>query len=197
MASRRNSLRKIDEEIKALAKKLPGEDEFFGIIFSVGDLRISAKPQASDRSDALTAAAIIEHRLELAITMHLRKGITAREKKDIFDGGSGGPLGDFHSKIRMARALGIITKDQEEDLDTIRVIRNAFAHSIHPMTFSDEAIVRACKMFNAYQSGDQTILATLELFPGKIFAYVIGMLFWHLMTYHYPPPPRGLLDFGA
>lgn len=194
MVSRRGALKKIDEEIKALSRKLPNEDEFFAIIFALGDIDLSAKPRTNDRSDALTAAAILEHALELAIELHLRKGITKGEKKALFDGGKGGPLGDFHSKIRLAKALGIITAEQEEDLDTIRIIRNGFAHSITPIKFSDAQIIRACKAFNAYQSGDASLLSVFEHWPAKIFVSVIAQLYWHLRTYHYPPSPPGLLS---
>jgi DNA-binding MltR family transcriptional regulator len=194
MVSRRGALKKIDDAIKELSRTLPHEDEFFAIIFSLGDMDLSAKPRTNDRSDALTAAAILEHALELTIALHLRKGITKGDKKALFDGGKGGPLGDFHSKIRMAKALGIITTEQEEDLDTIRIIRNAFAHSITPITFSDSQIIRACKAFNAYQSGDASILSVFKHWPAKIFVYVIGGLYWHLRTYHYPPSRPGLLS---
>ena len=41
-----------------------------------------------------------------------------------------GPLGDFGNKINLAYLMGFISKDAWKELDTIRYIRNRFAHSV-------------------------------------------------------------------
>jgi DNA-binding MltR family transcriptional regulator len=49
-------------------------------------------------------------------------------------------LGSFASKITMAYALNIITRDIYSDLETIRKIRNAFAHSPDILNFESKSI---------------------------------------------------------
>jgi hypothetical protein len=48
------------------------------------------------------------------------------------------PLATFSAKIRLAYALSIFGSSTRDDLDTIREIRNAFAHSTRPLA-SDPA----------------------------------------------------------
>src|SRR3546814_14525957 len=55
--------------------------------------------------------------------------------------GDGGPLGSFSNKILAAYAFGIITDVIKSNIDTVRHIRNAFAHTMAPLTFSHAAIV--------------------------------------------------------
>jgi DNA-binding MltR family transcriptional regulator len=52
-----------------------------------------------------------------------------------------GPLGSFSAKINMAYSLGWIDADMKADLDTVRGIRNDFAHSWdHELDFKDQSI---------------------------------------------------------
>src|SRR3546814_18587191 len=55
--------------------------------------------------------------------------------------GDGGPLGSFSNKILAAYAFGIITDVIKSNIETVRHIRNAFAHTMAPLTFSHAAIV--------------------------------------------------------
>src|SRR3546814_9114869 len=55
--------------------------------------------------------------------------------------GDGGPLGSFSNKMLAAYAFGIITDVIKSNIDTVRHIRNAFAHTMAPLTFSHAAIV--------------------------------------------------------
>jgi DNA-binding MltR family transcriptional regulator len=48
---------------------------------------------------------------------------------------SNGPLSSFSSKILIAYALGVISKDTRGDLDILRNVRNEFAHSPRPIDF--------------------------------------------------------------
>ena len=59
-------------------------------------------------------------------------------KPSIF--GASRPLNDFSSKITMAYALKIISKDVYDELEKIRAIRNAFAHSAELLHFDSERI---------------------------------------------------------
>jgi hypothetical protein len=53
-----------------------------------------------------------------------------------------GALSTFYGNISLARALGLIDDPVKDDLDTVRRLRNAFAHSAVPITFSSEEVIR-------------------------------------------------------
>lgn len=52
----------------------------------------------------------------------------------------GAPLGTFSARIRAARGFGIIGPLAESHMDSIRLIRNQFAHSPLRLDFTNEAI---------------------------------------------------------
>src|SRR4051812_49090813 len=127
MPSRRDSLTRLDTELKSWAKRVPESHELYAILTGLVNVR-QHEAAAKDRTAAITAAAFIDFVLQGAISLHLPDS-TERQKKDLFDGGGAGPLSSISAKILMAHALGIISDIEREDLDTIRIIRNNFAHS--------------------------------------------------------------------
>jgi DNA-binding MltR family transcriptional regulator len=52
-----------------------------------------------------------------------------------------GPLRSFYTKIAMGYALGIYDKNIRSDLNIVRTIRNAFAHSKKLIQFDHPAVV--------------------------------------------------------
>lgn len=56
-----------------------------------------------------------------------------------------GPLSSFRSRIMTAYCTGLISKRLYDDLETIRGIRNKFAHKLHGYSFNDPEIVKWCK----------------------------------------------------
>ena len=55
-------------------------------------------------------------------------------------------MATFDQKIRMAKALKIFGREMGNNLGLIRTIRNAFAHSTVPITFSTPEIIAACQL---------------------------------------------------
>jgi mannitol operon repressor len=55
------------------------------------------------------------------------------------------PLSSFSSRIKAAYCLGLISHSMYYDLETIRKIRNKFAHKMHGYTFDEPEIVSWCK----------------------------------------------------
>jgi hypothetical protein len=99
---------------------------------------------ASDRACVIVCAAALETRLEQLITSRLVEGAA----KPLFEG-STPPLSSFAAKIDMAHALGIIAEAETHDLHRIRKMRNAYAHTMKPLTFKDSPIaeyLRAIKL---------------------------------------------------
>lgn len=120
--STRKSLRKVSQEklsrdeIEAALEALHDEPDYVAVI---------------------TAAALAEGELENLIISKLKQRDVA-SLKEIFS--NRGPLSDFHSKILIARAFGIITTPLAEDLLAIKAVRNAFAHARKPLSFDHPAV---------------------------------------------------------
>lgn len=96
----------------------------------------------SDRSCAILAAAEVERYLETFIVLNLAN-TTGEVFKRLTD--QNGPLGSFSSKIILAFAMGIIDKPTYNDLNSIRNIRNVFAHSVLNVSFETPQVTRECE----------------------------------------------------
>ena len=59
------------------------------------------------------------------------------------DGGDA-PLSSFSSKIKAAYCLGLISRDEYDDLNLIRKVRNKFAHEMHGFSITDQHVVNWC-----------------------------------------------------
>jgi hypothetical protein len=82
----------------------------------------------NDRGVAITAGATVEHALRLAIEAR----------------GENRPLNRFWRKIEVAYARGFVDKQTRDYLNTVRDIRNEFAHDMMPLTFTSETILKLC-----------------------------------------------------
>jgi len=103
--------------------------------------------QMADRAAALVLGSILEQGLELAILSHCVFGWNTpeaeAEQKKLFGGGEDSPM-NFSAKIRIAHALGVYGPNTRDDIDTIRHIRNLFAHDRSHLTFHDEVVSGLC-----------------------------------------------------
>lgn len=122
--SRRDSLRK-------LAKKFPAPPELRKILDEARD--------HSDRSAAIIVTAVIEALLEKLI---VRRQIhtTSQLIEQLFK--NRGPLSDFHSKILIAVAFGIVTPQMGEEFHRLKRVRNVFAHATVDVTFDTPEIAQ-------------------------------------------------------
>jgi hypothetical protein len=93
-----------------------------------------------DRAAAVILAAQVENTLRAAILS--RMVLEEREEARLF--GPDMPLGTFSAKIKIGFALGVYGPETRTDLDTIREIRNAFAHARKPIKFNTPEIAAAC-----------------------------------------------------
>ncbi|WP_417749194.1 hypothetical protein [Rosistilla oblonga] len=88
----------------------------------------------SNRGCAIVAASLLDVSLE-----ELLESRFPGHSKDLF--GNNDPLGTFSAKIRMARALSIVNSAECFELNTIRKIRNRFAHELDNGDWSKSPIV--------------------------------------------------------
>lgn len=94
----------------------------------------------SDRGCALFAAAYLDKGLHDLLKSCLVKH--KRMDEEMF--GSQSPLAGFSSRIKAAFYLGKIAPSERKDLDTIRSIRNEFAHHAELLSFEDQSIRDRC-----------------------------------------------------
>jgi Mannitol repressor len=103
--------------------------------------------QMADRATALVLGSILEQGLELAILSHCVLGWNTpeaeAEQRKLFGGGGDGPM-NLAVKIRLAFALGVYGPKTRDDLDTMRHIRNFFAHDKGHLTFDDSIVAALC-----------------------------------------------------
>ena len=88
---------------------------------------------------AILGQSLLEIELDSLLRPHFfRKDDATWEK---LTSGIEGPLSSFNSKIVVAHAFGIYNDVIRDGLNTVRQIRNAFAHSNRPLKFSNKLII--------------------------------------------------------
>ena len=97
----------------------------------------------NDRTVALRACSFVEHEL-LSLLRVAMIGQTTQEEEALFFR-SNAVLSNFHSRIEIARAFGLITLTEYTDLNVIRRIRNTFAHAVIDITFRNKQIAGECR----------------------------------------------------
>ena len=127
------------------ASKELEEDSVFGGI----NLLNKSLHDLDERGLVLSLAAFAED----ALGQLLAAFMLATEATDQLLEGFNAPLGTFSSRIKAAYALGLIAKDQSDDLERLRKIRNEFAHSWRPITFANPKIAAHIRALN-YSSID-------------------------------------------
>lgn len=138
--SKRDALRK-------LSKKFPPPPEIERIFSDLGE--------QPDMVVAIAGAALVEGILE----KFLVNSLPVSNKQlvgELF--AIKGPLGDFYSKILVARAFGRITSPMVRELNSIRAIRNVFAHSKVPISFETSEITKVVD-----ESGLKTAIKNVEI----------------------------------
>jgi hypothetical protein len=98
------------------------------------------------RAAALIAASILDNFLESAISVCFVK--LSKAKFNYLFREKQAPFSSFSNKISAAYALGAYDDATRSHLDSIRSIRNAFAHTMHPIDFDHHVIATACNNLN-------------------------------------------------
>jgi len=89
----------------------------------------------------LICGSFIEQGLEQAIKTVLLKEAEERSlSSELFGGDKPGAINGFYGKIILGYSLGLYTKYFRDDLDRVRHIRNAFAHSKLELSFKTKEI---------------------------------------------------------
>lgn len=94
----------------------------------------------TDRGAALVGAALIDLRLSDTLRAFM---VSSKAASDLLDGGTAA-LGTFSSRIKATFAFALIDRHERGECDTIRKVRNEFAHQAHGLTFNDPKILALC-----------------------------------------------------
>ena len=97
--------------------------------------------QGTDRAAALALGTLVEDALELALRRAMRP-LSRDEDDGLF--GADAPAGTFSAKTKLAYALQLIDATARSDINYIREIRNAFAHTRMGLTFQTEEVKNVC-----------------------------------------------------
>jgi DNA-binding MltR family transcriptional regulator len=141
----------------------------------------------SDRGCVLVGAAILEEGLDALLTAgFVEEKIVAKASiGPLF--AAGGPLGSFWAKIQLAHALGLLSSDTHHDLESVRRLRNRFAHYRESVSFSDADVIaavdrlstiatvwRQVPRYSAPQESSEPRNETKTLEPGYYLAHKAG-----------------------
>jgi DNA-binding MltR family transcriptional regulator len=100
--------------------------------------------EAFERESDRAVALITAEYLNLGLELLLRKCLIAKTKVVDEFFGFDRPLGTFSARIKMGYCLGHMSDHSFKDLNTIRDIRNDFAHSRETISFSTQSINDRC-----------------------------------------------------
>jgi len=156
------------EALRRLSRKYPTPPEIERLLEGLRD--------SADMLAAITATAILEAALEKLISAKFKA------KREALIGQiflNRGPLSDFHSKILIANAFGIITSRMAEELHSLKAVRNVFAHAKVEISFDHELIKRevdSSGMLNAMRAVEKTAGSKLDLTNKQWFLLVAKLL---------------------
>jgi DNA-binding MltR family transcriptional regulator len=103
------------------------------------ELIIDEIREQPDRGAAILAGSILSEFLARAIIKAFSTETSNRRRVKLFEGF--GPLSSFSARIEIAYSMAVVDDDATyNDLIVIKDIRNAFAHSIEPMSFQSDEI---------------------------------------------------------
>lgn len=140
-------------------KEFPG-DTFYAVLDEI--------ESASPRATAIVAASFVEDHLRRLLLSRLVDDAKAIERAL----GSNGPLGTFSAKINFGYLMGIYTAAACREMDTIRGIRNDFAHEMNISSFDVQSVKDRVATLTAWErekisirkANDYDVSKKLELY---------------------------------
>lgn len=132
---------------------------------------IEALNAESARGVVLISCSYLDAQLEEILGAFLRDG---KESARLLSGFNA-PLGTFSARITSAFALGLITKREFDECETLRKIRNDFAHKVDA-SFDDKRVVDRCaKLTYAARPYDEVTVNMRERFTTAAVALILNL----------------------
>jgi hypothetical protein len=121
----------------------------------------NALRDAHPTTAAILGAIMVEHALDMRLREQFKRQDDDTWKALVDEG----PLGSFAHKIKAGYAFGLFEDDVRTNLDVIRHIRNAFAHSRKLLPFNHRLILRQLTRVKAGNTLDEGDRLQLEAVP--------------------------------
>jgi hypothetical protein len=158
--------------LRDLSRQMPSAESFAQFMNELDDME--------DRAVVLILSSMVENFLEMAITSTFVE-MDDKTLANLFSNPNA-PLSSFSAKIAVGHALGVYATGFRRHLDGLRIIRNAFAQAMLPISFNEPLIIDECKKLDpqvltnlAYQQESDA--------PKERFISVGRTLAVHLMNY--------------
>lgn len=133
--------------LRRAAREAPGFEQTVEYLI----IEMNEDAHGSDRLVALLAGTLLEEALQIRIETKMRTDLSDDEHGQIFDVDRRGILASFGSRILVAYALKLFGPKTFSDLKQIKLIRNAFAHSLLPLHFEHPEIKALCESLGVYE----------------------------------------------
>ena len=128
----------------------------------------------SDRAAAVLAGCYLDEMLGLLLKKFLIQDAKLIEKY-ILGNSPSVAIDSFAKKSRIAYALGLLRKVEYSDIDTVRRIRNEFAHQIHGLSFETQKINDLCFNLKLAQITIDKLFQDMKYTDGARFRYTIAV----------------------
>jgi DNA-binding MltR family transcriptional regulator len=133
---------------------------------------IAHQRRMTHASIVIAAAAILDSKLERALKRAMQP-LSKKLYERLFDGF--GPLSSFASKIVMAYALHIVSVQVFQNLEKLRKLRNAFAHSSKILSFGSAEVIplfRALRIPTATKKPEESFMEFVSVIDGALEEYL-------------------------
>jgi DNA-binding MltR family transcriptional regulator len=100
---------------------------------------------SSPRATVIVGAAAIDSLLEQLLESKIVKN---KKVAEAFFSAPNAPLGSFSARIKAVYLLGLVSVKTYQDLESLRKIRNMFAHDIFDCDFDNIEVVNTIRNFN-------------------------------------------------
>ena len=151
----------------------------------------------SDRAVAIVGAALLKSQLE-----QLLSAFFVQDEGEIaaLIGGER-PLGSFGARVRLAYLIGLISKEEHEDLWAVNQIDGAFTRDMGEMSFEEQPVRAWCLEMRL---PNKVLLSGEMRTPRKLFVFTIALLLRQLsmrieqaeQRRPRPPEPFSLVEAG-
>lgn len=123
----------------------------------------------SDRAVAIVGAALLNAHVELLLTTFFVQDSAEAEALLANDR----PLGTFGSRIRLAYLLGLVSRDEHEDLWAVNKIDEIFSRDLGDTAFNDEPVRNLCLDL---RMPNKVLLMGEQHTPRRMFVFGVALL---------------------
>jgi hypothetical protein len=145
------AFKKLTRTTPGFADLKPMEEEFYG---------------ESDRACGILLGAMVESALEGALASVLRPDLSNDLAQRLFDGD--GIIATFSAKINLGFALSLFGTKAKNDLELIKMMRNAFAHCRLPIKFETPEVRAICEHLQIPDTPAKVDISVYERTPRMI-----------------------------